>query len=132
MLSKSIEVINLGDNCLSKTGYLSVIRSVANLGYRGQLRNVVLRNQIPGFHSRDEMLKIVKMGSELGLKVCSDEVSVFDEIKLEASMSSGTSEKDVDKEEILRMKKVFEDIVNDDRLADDTIVTNSYKKVVYL
>ncbi len=107
-----------------------LIRSVANLGFRGQLRSIYIRDQNPGYVSKATLMNIYKVGVDLGLRIVSDVITVFDEVKLESLGSS--LQKDMDHEELLHMRQVFDEIVRDDRLADDTILTNSYKKVIYL
>lgn len=57
----------------------------------------------------------------------SDDISAVEESKFELS-----ERKNTDEEDIKYMRKVFQDIVSDDRIENDEILSNSYKKTIYL
>mmetsp|Transcript_3827 Transcript_3827/g.5954 ORF Transcript_3827/g.5954 Transcript_3827/m.5954 type:complete len:1046 (+) Transcript_3827:145-3282(+) len=125
--SSSIEIINLGENLFSCEGYLSIIRSVATKGFRGRLHSVSLKDQTPGYASKAQLMELYDVGVNLGLKVVSDEITAREETTYELN-----KRKDTDQEDIAHMRKVFKDIVSDDRLEEDEILSTSYKKVIYL
>jgi hypothetical protein len=126
----------LGDNCLSREGYLSLIRAVASKGFRGKLKSICVRDQTPGWSSHYELLEIYRVGIELGVKMNCDEVTAREETAYELSTAQsrggGGGKMNSDEEEILHMRRVFQDIVSDDRIETDEILMTSYKKSVYL
>lgn len=126
-LSKSIEILNLNENAITTNGCLSLIRSVANMGYKGQFKCLYLKSQQYALHKRSELLQAYHLGMELNIRMFSNDLTVFDQIQYELS-----SRKDDEQEEIMKMRKVFEDIVKDDELENSNILTNSYKKSIYL
>ena len=119
--------MNLGDNCLSRDGYLSLIRAVASKGFRGKFQTLTVRDQNPGYASHEELLELYHIGQELGLRVICDEMTATEEISYELSHRKNT-----DAEDILQMRKIFQDIVSDDRTEVEDILTTSYKKTVYM
>ncbi|CAE7394647.1 unnamed protein product, partial [Symbiodinium microadriaticum] len=125
--SNSIEIINLGENLLSREGYLSIVRSVATRGARGKLRHVSLKEQSPGYTSRSELLELYHMGNELGIKMVSDDITAREETDYELR-----KRKDTDTEDILHMRKVYVDMINDDRVNDEDILSTSFKKKIFI
>jgi hypothetical protein len=125
--SQIIESINLGDNCLSREGYLSLIRAAASKGFRGKLQNISIRDQSPGWSTHSELLELYHVGIELGVKINCDDITATEETAYELSHRKNT-----DQEDILHMRRVFQDIVSDDRIETNEILATSYKKIVYL
>ena len=125
--SNSIEIINLGENLLSRDGYCTIIRAVATRGARGKLRHVALKEQSPGYVSRHELMELYHMGTELGVKMVSDDITAREETDYELR-----KRKDTDTEDILHMRKVYVDMLNDDRVNDDDILSTSFKKKIFL
>jgi hypothetical protein len=121
--------MNLGDNHLSRDGYLSLLRAVATKGFRGKFQTLNLRDQSPGYGyaSHEELLELYRIGEELGLRMVCDEMTATEELSYELSHRKNT-----DEEDILHMRKIFQDIVSDDRMEMEDILTTSYKKTVYL
>jgi hypothetical protein len=76
------------------------------------------------------------VGIELGVKMNCDEVTAREETAYELSTAQsrggGGEKMNSDEEEILHMRRVFQDIVSDDRIETDEILMTSYKKSVYL
>lgn len=126
-MSNSIELINLGENLLSRDVYLSIIRSVATRGGRGKLRQVSLKEQTPGMASREQLFDLYHMGNELGLKMVSDDITAREETSYELR-----KRKDTDTEDIEHMRKIYVDMINDDRVKDEDILATSFKKKIYL
>jgi hypothetical protein len=125
-MSSSIEIINLGENLLSWDGYLTIMRSVATRGARGKLRHVSLKDQTPGLASREQMFELYHIGNELGLKMVSDDITAREEINYELK-----KRKDTDSEDILHMRKVYIDMINDDRVNEEDILSTSFKKKIF-
>jgi len=126
-VSNSIEIINLSENYIDKEGCLTVIHAVASRGFRGSLKKVYLNHQSPGYSSHDELLELYQRGTDLGVAVESDEIVARELLVMEVMRR-----RDTDKEDILHMRKVFKQILEDDRVEDGQILTNSYKKIICL
>ena len=112
---------------LTRDGYLSLIRAAATKGFRGKLRTIHLQDQVPGYTSHDELVELYTAGNELGLRVVSNEISAVEETSYELGQRKNT-----DAEDIVHMKRVFQDIVSDERIENSEILTTSYKKAIYL
>lgn len=126
-VSQILETLNLGENCLTRDGYLSLIRAAATKGFRGKLQSISIRDQTPGYSSHEELLEIYRIGQELGIKMICDEITAVEETTMELFHRKNT-----DEEDIRHMRKVFQDIVSDDRIEMDEILSTNYKKIIYL
>lgn len=102
------------------------MRAVATRGGRGKLRHVSLKDQSPGLGSREQILELYHMGIELGLKMVSDEITAREETTYELK-----KRKDTDADDIVHMRKVYVDMINDDRVHEDDILSTSFKKKIF-
>jgi hypothetical protein len=128
-VSNTIEIINLTENLIDRDGYLNVITAVASRGFRGSLKKVYLANQAPGYgyKSHEGLVELFHRGTELGVTMESDEMSARELTSMEMMRV-----RDTDKEDIRHMHNVFKQILEDDRIEGEQILTNSFKKIIYL
>ena len=103
-----------------------LIRSVANRGAKGKLQSVRIVNQKPKFQLSDLMKSLV-LGTQLGVKVVSDEIPVTVETAFEIA-----TQKDTDLEDMEYLRKAFASIVQDSKYAEDVVLENRFKKHVYI
>ena len=126
-VSNTIEIINISENWIDYEGYMNVINAVASRGFRGSLKKIYLTSQTPGYKSHEELLELYNRGNELGVSMVSDNISAR-----ELTMMEMMRVRDTDKEDIRHMHNVFKQILEDERLESEKILTNSFKKVIYL
>lgn len=126
-VSNTIQIINITENLIDREGYLNVMHAVGSRGFRGSLQKVYMAHQSPGYKNHDELVELFTRGTELGITMESDEMTARELTHIEMMRV-----RDTDKEDIQHMHNVFKQILEDDRVEKEQILTNSFKKIIYL
>ena len=72
-------------------------------------------------------MQLYNRGMELGVTMESDEITARELTQIEMMRI-----RDTDKEDIQHMRKVFQQILEDDRVEGEQILSNSFKKIIYI
>ena len=126
-VSNSIQIINIAENLIDYEGYVTVMTAVASRGFRGSLQKVYLTQQTPGYQNHEELVQLYHRGTELGITMESDSLTAVELTGIDMMRI-----RDTDKEDIKHMHNVFKQILEDDRIEGEQILTNSFKKIIYL
>lgn len=125
-MSSSLETFNLSENFLTLQNIFVVIRSVANRGAKGKLQTVRVMNQKPKLQLND-LMKALVLGTQLGVKIISDDIPVTVETAFEIAMR-----KDTDLEDMEYLRKAFSAAVRDSLYSEEVVLETRFKKNVHI
>lgn len=99
---------------------------MANRGAKGKLQTVRVMNQKPKLQLND-LMKALVLGTQLGVKIVSDDIPVTVETAFEIAMR-----KDTDLEDMEYLRKAFSAAVRDSLYSEDVVLETRFKKNVHI